>query len=127
MEDSPALGAHPIQGIYNLAAFSAGAGLAALYPRGSEVACMGDSACWSDPYWAKYAGVKMTAIIETGNGYISESATQGYTKLQQNPAALDPLRQKHIRAIVAEFGETAPCSPKWLPLGRSGHYFYLPL
>jgi hypothetical protein len=88
---------------------------------------MGDTACWSDPYWAKYAGLKMTAIIQTGNGYSTEPAAEGCTRLQQNPAALNPLRQRHIRAIVAEFGNTPPCSPQWLPLGQSGHFFYLPL
>jgi hypothetical protein len=120
-------GAQPLRGIYNLEVFSAGSNLASLYPHEAEVACMGDTACWADPYWAKFAGLKMTAIIETGNGYVSESATEGCTKLQQNPSALDLLRQKHIRAIVAEFGDTVPCSAEWHALEKTRHYFYLPI
>ena len=120
-------GAEPMHGVYSLPVFSAGAQLASLYPAGSEVACMGDTACWADPYWAKLARLKMTAIIETGNGYVNKSASEGCAKLAENPAALDALRQKDIRAIVAEFGESRPCSPQWLALGRSGHFFYLPL
>jgi hypothetical protein len=45
-----------LQGVYSQAVDSAGVQLAALYPRGAEVACLGDSACWTDPYWAHYDG-----------------------------------------------------------------------
>jgi hypothetical protein len=88
---------------------------------------MGDAACWDDPYWARYAGLKITAIIETGNGYSALPASLGCKKLQQNPAALGPLRQKHVRAIVAEFDDSGPCSSEWRALGESAHYFYMPL
>ena len=120
-------GAQPAHGIYSLAIDSAGAQLASLYPRGAEVACMGDAACWTDPYWARFAGLRMTAIIETGHGFKEESAEQGCPKLAQNPAALDALRSKNVRAIVARFDKTQPCSAAWRPLGKSPNFFYLPL
>lgn len=120
-------GARPLQGIYSMPVVSAAAELASIYPRGSEVACMGDAACWADPYWARFAGVKATAVIETGNGVDVKSAEQSCQKLQQNPAALDALRQQHIRAIVSRFDGTQPCSAQWRPLGKSPNFFYLPL
>jgi hypothetical protein len=120
-------GANPLHGVYSMPTFSAGADLAALYPGGSEVACMGDAACWADPYWARYAGLRMTAVIETGNGAGVKTAEQSCTKLEQNPAALDALRQRHVRAIVSRFEGTQPCSTQWRPLGKSPNFFYLPL
>jgi hypothetical protein len=120
-------GAQPLHGVYSMPVVSAGAELASLYPQGSEVACMGDAACWADPYWVRFAGLKMTAVIETGNGADVESAEQGCKKLEQNPLALDALRQRNVRAIVSRFDGTQPCSTQWRPLGKSPHFFYLPL
>jgi 4-amino-4-deoxy-L-arabinose transferase-like glycosyltransferase len=120
-------GAHPWRGIYSAPIFSAGAALGRLYPRGAEVACMGDAACWDDPYWVRYAGLRMTAIIETGHGSAEESAEQGCVMLAENPAALNAMRSKNIRAIVARFDGTQPCSAAWQPLGTSHSFFYLPL
>jgi len=120
-------GARPMRGVFSPAVSSAGAELASLYPHGSEVACMGDAACWADPYWAHYAEMRMTAIVETGHGTTEESAEEGCAKLQHNPVALDALRGKNIRAIVARFAGTTPCSAAWKPLGSSPNFFYLPL
>ncbi len=120
-------GDRPLKGIYSLAIDSAGAQLAALYPPGAEIACMGDAACWTDPYWARYAGLRMTAIVETGHGFKQESAEQGCIKLAQNTAALDALRSRSVRAIVARFDGTQPCSAAWHPVGTSPNFFYLPL
>jgi hypothetical protein len=120
-------GARPLHGIYSAAFDSAGAELGAHYPRGAEVACMGDAACWDDPYWVRYAGLRMTAIVETGHGFVEESAEQGCGKLAENPAALDVLRKKNVRAVVARFDGTQACSAAWRPLGTSRNFFYLPL
>ncbi|MGA2050463.1 MAG: hypothetical protein ABSG96_22395 [Terracidiphilus sp.] len=120
-------GAQPLHGIYNAAIDSAGAELAARYPPGAEVACMGDAACWDDPYWVRYAGLRMTAIVETGRGFVEESAEQGCGKLMQNPASLEVLRKKNVRAIVARFDGTEACSADWRRLGSSRNFFYLPL
>ncbi len=120
-------GARPLQGIYNQEIDSAGAQLASLYPRGAEVACMGKAACWTDPYWVRYAGLRMTALVDSGRGAEQESAEQECGKLAQNPAALDALRGKNVRAIVARFEGEQPCSAAWQPLGSSPNFFYLPL
>ena len=120
-------GAQPLHGVYSLAVYSAGEELGAIYPRGAEVACMGDAACWADPSWAHQAGVRMTGIVETGHGVVNESAEEGCGKLKQNPAALDGLRKKNVRAIVARFDGTQACSADWKPLGASRNFFYLPL
>lgn len=120
------VGAHPLHGIYNPPVSFAGKHLAALFGPGTEVACMGDSACW-DAYWARYAGVKVTATVGTGNGASNRSAVEDCQNLEQNPAALDVLRRNHIRAIVGRFEGTQPCSGEWRPLERSGDFYYLPL
>lgn len=120
-------GARPLVGIYSPAIHSAAVQLGSLYPRGSEVACMGDAACWGDPSWVHQAGLRMTAIVETGNGNVNVSAETGCGKLALNPAALDALRRKNVRAIVARFDGTQACSGEWKPLGDSPNFFYLPL
>jgi 4-amino-4-deoxy-L-arabinose transferase-like glycosyltransferase len=126
-KSAKAEGDQPLHGVYNIAVVSAGAELATLYPRGSEVACMGHDTCLGDTYWAKFAGVKVTANIETGHGEASTSAETSCPKLEANPAALDALRQHHIRAIVSRFDGPLPCSAAWKPLGKSPNFFYLPL
>ena len=88
---------------------------------------MGSKACFLDPYWARYAGVKMTALVESGTGFVDEKAQAGCRKLQQNPSALDTLRQRHVRAIVARFDGDVPCSADWRPLGKSSDFYFLPL
>lgn len=120
-------GAQPLRGIYSMPTVSAASELARLYPPGTEVACMGDAACWLEPYWPRYAGLRMTAIVETGNGVTAKSAEEGCSKLAQNPAALDALRKKNVRAVVTRFDGTQPCSSEWRPLGTSPNFFYLPL
>lgn len=123
-------GARPLQGIYSLAVISAGADLASRYAPGTEVACMGDLACRDDPYWARYAGVKITGIIETGAAVremSKKSAEEGCQKLEDNPSGLELLRKKNIRAIVAKFDGTRPCSAQWKQLGESPNFYYRPL
>ncbi len=120
-------GARPLQGIYDLAEISAGADLASRYARGTEVACMGDLACRVDPYWARYAGVKVTGIIETGaqvREVNRKRAEEGCQKLEENPAGLELLRQRNIKGIVARFDGTRPCSAQWKQLGESPNFFY---
>ena len=121
-------GANPLHGVYDAAVFSAGTELAAKFAPGSEVACMGDGACWGDPYWAHYAQLKVTAVMETSHGVGGKSADEGCKKLEVNPEVLDILRKRHVRAIVARYGGgQEPCSAEWQPLGTGHAFFYLPL
>jgi hypothetical protein len=121
------VGARPMQGIYSMPIVSSGADMAARYPRGTEVACMGFLACYGDPYWAKFAGVSITASIEPGQEDAQTGAAEGCEKLEQHPQVLDLLRKRGVQAIVARFNEMRPCSAAWQPLGKSGGFFYLPL
>jgi hypothetical protein len=116
-----------MQGIYSMPIVSSGADMAARYPRGTEVACMGFLACYGDPYWAKFAGVSITASIEPGQEDAQTGAAEGCEKLEQHPQVLDLLRKRGVQAIVARFNEMRPCSAAWQPLGKSGGFFYLPL
>jgi hypothetical protein len=100
---------------------SAGAALASYYPRATEVACLGDL------FWARYGGLKVTAVIDPGHGEGAVSAAQICQAIDQNSSALDLLRQKHISVIVSEFERAAPCSSQWRPLEKSRNFYYLPL
>jgi hypothetical protein len=122
-----AQGAQHLHGIYSMPIVSAGTELGRLYPRDAEVACMGDAACWGDPYWVRYGGLRLTAIIETGGGLAVKSAEQSCGQLARHPEALDALRKKNVRAIVARFDGTQACSADWRPLGTSPNFSYLPL
>ena len=120
-------GGNPLRGIYDLSVISSATDLAKLYSPGSEVACMGDQSCWADPYWARYARLRMSTIIESGNGWKQEDAYAGCNKLERNPGSLDALRARGIRAIVAKFDDGPPCSTMWKHIGSRGGYYYLPL
>jgi len=121
-------GAQPLSGIYDdMPQLSAGTDLAHRFSPGTEVACMGDKACWADPSWARHAGVRITAVIETGNGWNTASAETGCVKLERNLSALNPLRERNVRAIVARFDADHGCSSEWIPIGKSRDFFYRPL
>jgi hypothetical protein len=127
LKDQQLEGGRPLHGIYDVAATSAGASLASEFPPGSEVACMGDAACWGDPYWARYGHLEMTAIVETGRGFAITDAQTGCVELRSHPDGMRLLRNRNVRAIVGRFEEGPPCSTQWKPLGRSGTFYYLPL
>jgi hypothetical protein len=120
-------GARPMNGVFSMPMASAGAALARIYPHGSEVACMGDSACMGDPYWVRAAGMRMTAIVAGGNGFEPAPAERGCVELARNPSALDALRKKSVLAIVGRFDGAQACTANWHPLGDSPHMFYLDL
>jgi hypothetical protein len=121
------LGANPMRGIYENEVINAGSQLAAQFAPGTEIACMGDRACWVATYYARYGGVTITAVIESGNGKKELFAEMGCQKIQQNPSALDSLRKRRVRAVVGNFEGTRPCSSEWLPLGKSSNFYYRPL
>ena len=120
-------GGNPLRGIYSQPVVAAGARLAKDFPAGTEIACMGDLACWNDPYWARYAHVRMSTVIETGNGWDQKDASIGCEKLKSDPSVLDTLRKRNLRAIVAVFEEAPPCSAQWKHMDSAGDFFYLPL
>ena len=94
-------------------------GLAALGVRpGDRLACLGDQACYPDPYWARLVGAQLYAQVDTPN---------------QNPAALwreypnqqqivQLLRGQGIKVLVAMFGPAAREPDGWVQLGPSDLY-----
>jgi hypothetical protein len=118
-------GVDPFTGIYDISVQSAGAALHLQFPEGSEVACMGSDACFSDPYWARYAGVRITGIIDTSHS-ISEApvtAAEDCLALEQHPNVLVVLREHNVRAIVTRFDHGQPCSTNWKKLGAGDLYY----
>jgi hypothetical protein len=69
----------------------------------------------------------MSAHIETGKQWMPAPATAGCQELQQHPEALDALRRKNVRAIVAEFEGAPPCSSGWEQVGKDGGFYFKPL
>ena len=122
-------GTNPLTGTYNISVQSAGAELRSQLPERSEVACMGGEACFVDPYWARYGGVRITGIIDTSH---SLSYTTGglvstedeCVALERHPDLLDVLREHRIRAIVTRFDDNKPCSDDWKKLGAGTSFFY---
>ena len=118
---------NPLTGIYDLSVQSAGAALRLQLPVGSEVACMGSDVCYGvDSYWARYAGVRITGIIDTSHS-ISETGANvndDCSALERHPEVLDALRKHMIRAIVARFDDEPPCSTNWKKLGTGSSFYY---
>jgi hypothetical protein len=120
-------GDNPAKGMYEMASFNAGTALASHYSPGTEVACMGHSACFGNMLWARFGSLRVTTVISMPHREETGSAEQYCQVLQNHPAALDLLRKRDIPAIVARFGNARPCSAEWQPVGNSGDFFYLPL
>lgn len=127
MKTSLAAGDNPGHGVYDFPVLSAGESLGSLYQRGTEVACFGHDACLGDALWARFAGVRIGAVIETTHGEVSPPLEQICWELNQNPNALDRLRQLNIKAIVGRFPDSPPCSESWRSLGKTNQFYYLPL
>ena len=123
-------GTSPLTGIYDVSVQSAGAVLRSQFPEGSEVACMGGEACFHDPYWARYGGVRITGIIDTSHSVSilvadgAASVDQDCVSLEQHPDILNILRQHSIRAIVTRFDNEQPCSNNWKKLGTGNTFYY---
>jgi hypothetical protein len=121
------MGGRPLQGKYSLPEYQAGEALGKIYPKGQEVACMGDDACSSHPMWIHIAGVRLTGYVDGGNGWGKWEADDSCMGIEGNPAAIEALRARKVRAIVAKFERSQPCSAAWKPLGDAGFFFYRPL
>lgn len=123
-------GMNPLTGIYDISVQSAGAVLRSQFPEGSEVACMGGEACFKDPYWARYGGVRITGIIDTSHS-VSISVADGAASvdsdclaIERAPNVLNILREHQIRAIVTQFDNGKPCSTNWKKLGTGSSFYY---
>jgi hypothetical protein len=111
---------------YNPEIYPAADGLIALgVHSGDKVACMGDIACYVDPYWARLAGTQVLAEVDVPSD----------DKRVQDPAAywnsLPDLQQvgsilaaQNIKAIVAVFPSGAQAPAGWHQLGESNFFAY---
>ena len=126
-QERQSVGARPFQGVYDMPSISAAEHLAARFPKGSQVACMGHRACYGDPYWVRYAGMHLTGVIESGQDKAPKTAAESCRSLEQNPDVLLLLKARGARAVVGRFKENHPCSAAWRPLESSGDFYYLPL
>jgi hypothetical protein len=108
-------------GPYNHATFSAAEGLAStpgIHP-GDTVACLGETACRDDSYWARLAGVKIRTEIFADTKTPAEVWHSG-----NREATLSVLRSTGAKAVVANFGQGVAPPGEWQRLG-SGGYFVL--
>jgi hypothetical protein len=122
-----ASGDQPLKARFDLADFDAGQALGAAIPADSQVACLGLGACYSDALWARYAKARITAVVTLPHQMESASATAVCSVLAEHPESVNALRMRGVKAIVADFTGSQPCSPAWQKLAGPGNYAALPL
>ncbi len=107
------------RGAYSKETYPAAEGLQTMGVRpGDRLACLGDQACYPDPYWARLTGAQLTVQVDTVNGDPAAEwqAYANKTEIQE------VLRKQHIKVLVARFGQ-APRQPEgWVQLGSSDLY-----
>ena len=107
------------RGAYSRETYPAAAGLIKLgIQPGDRVACLGDQACYPDPYWVRLAGAQLFAQVDTVN---QDPATlwRSYANKQQ---IIDALRGQGVKVLVAMFGPSARQPDGWSQLGSSDLY-----
>ncbi len=89
---------------------------------GQTVACFGDTACYTDHYWARLAGTPIRAEIEVPDGSDPNRFWQSNSDHQDE--ILAALRARHIAVIVAYFEPSGHIPQGWHQLGTSDAYAY---
>ena len=107
------------RGAYSKESYPAAAGLQAMGVRaGDKLACLGDQACYPDPYWVRLVGAQL--MVEVGTQNRDPAAEwRGYANKE---AIKEALRGQHIKVLVAAFGTAAHQPEGWVQLGSSGLY-----
>ena len=117
-------GAGHAGGAYNGSIYTAAQSLAELgISPGSKLACMGDSACYVDQYWARLASSQIAAEIEVPN---NEDPALFWQKLANKTNVLNALQDQNIKALVAIFPNGIASTEGWQRLGTGHFYVYLP-
>jgi hypothetical protein len=114
------------QSAYSPEIYSAGRGIAALgIVPGDKVACMGDTACYLDQYWARLAGTQILAEIEVPKTSMGNGDPEAYWKsLPNQQQVVSTLAAGNIQAIVAVFPPSDRVPEGWHQLGESSFYAY---
>ena len=89
---------------------------------GEPVACLGDQACYPDPYWARLAHTQLLAQVDT----LNRDPAAIWRETPNQGEVIDALRREHIRFLVAIFPPAAQEPAGWVQLGAT-HYFALPI
>ena len=114
------------QAAYSPEMYSAAHGLVALgiFP-GDPVACMGDTACYVDQYWARLAGAQILAEIDVpSNDKQLQNPAAYWSSLQDQQQIVSTLAARKIRAIIAVFPPLEQTPEGWHQLGESHLYAY---
>lgn len=115
----PAEQSHPG---YNAQSFTAAAALDRLGLRaGGKLACMGGQACYIDQYWARLAGARILAEIETTGGQSPLALWNGIAD-KRTVTAL--LAAHGIQFIVTKFPNSLQKPAGWIQLGPTNFFAY---
>ncbi len=110
-------------GAWNFEIYGAAHGLVDLgLQPGQPVGCLGDQACYPDPYWARLAHTQIMAQVDT----LNRDPAAIWQQTPNQGEVVDALRRDHIRFLVAKFPPAAKEPAGWVQLG-STHYFALPI
>ena len=88
---------------------------------GGRIACMGDRACYVDPYWVRLAGAQVYAEVETPNE--ADPQTE-WDAIPDKAAITQPLAKLGVQYIVTIFANSACKPPGWIQLGHSNFFAY---
>lgn len=107
------------RGAYSMETYPAADGLAKLGVKpGDRLACLGDQACYPDPYWVRLAGAQLFAQVDTLNRDPA-ALWRGYPNKQQ---IVERLRGQGVKVLVAMFGPATRQPEGWVQLGSSNLY-----
>ena len=107
------------RGAYSKEAYPAAEGLAAMGVRpGDTLACLGDQACYPDPYWARLAGTQLLVQIDT----LNQDPAAMWRSYRNKPEIAAALRGQGVKVLVAMFGPAARQPEGWVQLGSSNLY-----
>ncbi len=107
------------RGAYSKETYPAAEGLLKLGVRpGARLACLGDQACYPDPYWARLVGAQMFAQVDTLNRDPAE-LWRGYGNKAE---IVNALKGEGVKVLVAMFGPAAREPEGWVQLGSSNLY-----
>lgn len=106
-------------GAYSKETFPAARGLEALGVKpGDKLACLGDQACYPDPYWARLVGAQLMAQVDT----LNQDPAFLWRSYRNKEVIIEALRSQEVKVLVAKFEPAAQQPEGWTQLGSSNLY-----